>query len=90
MDVRTMARALGRRGGLSRACRLSADDRRRIAALGGQARSQSLTVARRIADNFRYLAAVRDLQGGSHAIRRVRSSRGPLPGIYPRGPRHGR
>jgi hypothetical protein len=90
MDARDMARALGRRGGLSWARRLSAHDGRRIAALGGQARSQSLTVARRIAENFEYLAAIRDLRGESPTVARVRTCRTPLPGIYPDGHRRGR
>jgi hypothetical protein len=82
METRDVARALGRRGGLARARRLSADDRRRIASLGGRARSRSLLITRRIADNFRYLASVRELQGGRPVIRRMRSCRGRLPGIY--------
>jgi hypothetical protein len=85
MDPARMARALGRRGGLARARRLTPEERRRIAALGGKARAESLRAARRIADNFRYEAAVRALRGNAPPIRRLKSFAGPLPGIYPDG-----
>jgi hypothetical protein len=83
MDVRKMAKLLGQRGGRARAARLSPAERRRIAALGGQARGQSLRVARRIAENFRYLAALHDLEGASPKVRRSSTVEGRLPGIYP-------
>ena len=57
-----MAEILGRRGGQERARRLSPADRQRVAALGGEARSRSLEIARRIADNFNYLGATEDLR----------------------------
>ena len=78
-----MARMMGRRGGRARARRLSAAARRSIASLGGPARRRSLAAARRIADNLRYAAAVRELRGGSPGILRMKSFRGPLPGLYP-------
>jgi hypothetical protein len=78
-----MARVLGRRGGRARARRLSAEARRNIASLGGQARRRSLLAARRIADNLRYAAAVQDLRGGPPRILRMKTFRGPLPGLYP-------
>lgn len=77
-----LARALGRRGGLSRARRLSASERTRIASMGGRARRESLQAARRIADNFRYLAAVIELHPAPR-VKRLRQFRGRLPGIYP-------
>jgi hypothetical protein len=83
MDVRKMAKVLGRRGGRARAARLPPAERRRIAALGGRARGQSLRVARRITENFRYLAALRDLQGAPPKVRRSSTVEGRLPGIYP-------
>jgi len=83
MDTREMARALGRRGGRARARRLSAEARRNIASLGGQARRRSLVAARRIADNLRYAAAVQELRGGSPEILRMTTFGGPLPGLYP-------
>ncbi|HYN40453.1 MAG TPA: hypothetical protein VE129_01650 [Thermoanaerobaculia bacterium] len=48
MNVGAAARAMGRRGGRARAQRLSAERRRQIASLGGQARHRSLLVTRRI------------------------------------------
>ncbi|MCC7043165.1 MAG: hypothetical protein IT183_04845 [Acidobacteria bacterium] len=80
MNLRDMARMLGARGGRSRAARLSAGERARIAAMGGHARRDSLEVARRIEDNLRYLEAARALRGPQPRIRRVRTCAGPLPG----------
>lgn len=82
MTARQIAQALGRRGGLMRARRLSAKDRRRIASLGGKARSASLQAARRVAANFRY-AALLDLRGAAAGVTRLDSFEGRLPGIYP-------
>jgi hypothetical protein len=77
-----MAKAMGRRGGLARAKRLSAERRRHIASLGGRARHRSLLVERRILDNLRYLAAVLELQGGSRKVLRTSTHSGRLPGLY--------
>ena len=85
MNASDMARALGRKGGRARGQRLSAAERKRIASLGGKARRQSLQATGRIADNFRYAAALGDLRGQSTRIRRVTTFAGPLPGIYPAG-----
>jgi hypothetical protein len=82
MNPRDMARALGRRGGRARARNTTADDRRRIAALGGAARRRSLELARRHADNFIYAAMVLELQPPP-PVERMRTFAGPLPGIYP-------
>lgn len=81
MDVTQVARLLGRRGGEARAARLSLEERRRIAALGGHARRQSLELARRVAENLRYAQAVTAMRGGAEVIR-VKRCAGPLPGIY--------
>jgi hypothetical protein len=78
-----MARAMGRRGGLARASRLSAERRRQIASLGGRARHLSSLAARRIALNFRYVAAVLELRGGKARVRRMKTFKGRLPGLYP-------
>jgi hypothetical protein len=83
MDVRAVARAMGRRGGQARARRLSAERRREIASLGGRARHRSLLVARRIADNLLYAAAALELQGGRPELLRMRTFTGRLPGLYP-------
>ena len=85
MNASAMAKALGRRGGRARGERLSAADKKRIASLGGKARFQSLQAARRIADNFRYVAVLGDLRGRPTTVRRLRAFAGPLPGIYPAG-----
>ena len=69
-----------------RAMRLSAPERRRIASLGGRARSTSLQAARRIAANFRYAALLDDLRGQSTHVARQSVFAGRLPGIYPSKP----
>jgi hypothetical protein len=81
MNASEMARALGRRGGQARGKRLSAEEKKRIASMGGNARLQSLQAARRIADNFRYAAVVGNLRGRPTTVRRLRTFAGPLPGI---------
>lgn len=83
MRALEMARRLGKRGGIARARRLSAERRREIASLGGKARRHSLLAAERITANFRYLAAVLALQGGPPKVKRMKTFSGPLPGIYP-------
>lgn len=82
-ETRKIAQALGRRGGQARARRLSAADRQRIAALGGAARRRSLEVARRIVENFSYVEAMQALGGRTPKPARVRTCKGPLPGLYP-------
>jgi len=82
-NTRANAEALGRLGGQARGRRLSASDRRRIAALGGAARGRSLEVARRIAENFAYLNAMRSLGERRSRPARVKTCKGPLPGLYP-------
>ena len=82
MKTSDMAKALGSRGGRARAKRLSAEERRRIASLGGHARRRSLEAARNIIDNLRWAAIVREFQGGQPPIRRMKQFKGPLPGIY--------
>jgi hypothetical protein len=78
-----MARLLGQRGGQARAARLSADDRRRIASLGGESRRRSLQAVRRITDNLQYAAAAVELRGRPRGVTRMKTFKGPLPGIYP-------
>ena len=84
MDVRAMARAMGRRGGRARASRLSPERRRQIASLGGQARQRSLLAARRLVDNLLYAAAVEELHGEAPEVQRMKSFNGRLPGLYER------
>lgn len=80
--VSTIAKKLGRLGGLARAKRLSADQKRIIASRGGKARAESLLAARRIQENFDYLDAVLALQGKNVTIKSVSNYTGPLPGHY--------
>ncbi|MEX2270384.1 MAG: hypothetical protein WD690_02865 [Vicinamibacterales bacterium] len=82
MDTRKMAQALGRRGGRARARNLTPDERRHIAALGGDARRRSLEAARRLAANFLYAAMVRELRPPP-TVERMKSFSGRLPGLYP-------
>lgn len=83
MTPSELAAALGQRGGRARAARLSPHRKRQIAAAGAAARRESLAAAKRIAVNFRYAAAVRELAGTRQRVQRVSTCRGPLPGIYP-------
>lgn len=80
--VSAIAKSLGRLGGLARAKRLSADHKKKIASRGGKARAESLLAARRIRENFDYLAAVQTLQGKAAPIKSVSNYTGPLPGHY--------
>jgi hypothetical protein len=84
VNTQQIARVLGRRGGQSRARRLTADERRRIASLGGHARRQSLEAAQRVIANLNYLEMVLELQGGYPAITTMKTFTGTLPGIYAR------
>jgi hypothetical protein len=83
MNASKAAAALGRRGGIARARRLSAVERRRIASLGGLARRRSLEAARRIQRNLEYAAVVVVLGGHVRQVKRVDRVTGRLPGIYP-------
>jgi hypothetical protein len=83
MTSRQMAQRLGRRGGRRRAQRLSAEERQRIASLGGKARSLSLQLAQRIDDNLQYAALTAELRRPTRAVIRLTTFEGPLPGIYP-------
>ena len=84
MNPSAAARALGRKGGVARAGRLSAAEKKRIARLGATARIHSLQAERRLADNFLYAAIVAQLQRHP-AVRRLNAFAGPLPSI--RSPR---
>jgi hypothetical protein len=79
MTVSEIARTLGRRGGRARAARLSIDERRRIAALGGKARRDALTATNRVVANLRYAAAMRGLQKAM-PVERLSRFDGRLPG----------
>jgi hypothetical protein len=81
MDISTMARALGSKGGKARAQRLAPAERQRIATLGGRARALSIHAVRRVAENFRYVEAM-DALRPRPAVIRMRDFTGPLPGIH--------
>lgn len=82
MSIRDIAKALGRLGGRARAKRLSPEHKSQIASLGGRARSHSLKAERRIAENFRYVAALRGLAPKPNKAERVKNTKSRLPGIY--------
>jgi hypothetical protein len=82
MNAHEIARVLGRRGGRMRARRLSQEEKKRIASMGGRARVDSLRAARRVADNLRYAAVLLELRP-SPDVTRLRTFTGQLPGIYP-------
>lgn len=87
MTYRDAAKLMGSRGGRARARRLSPERRRSIASLGGAARRESLTAARRIADNFAYVEAVVALYGGPSPVERTSEFDGPLPALRRNEPR---
>ena len=80
MTKRQMAQELGRRGGCARARRLSVERKQRIASLGGTARAASFAIARRVEQNLRYAAAIRELQ--PVVVTREKAFSGRLPGVY--------
>jgi hypothetical protein len=58
MSIGSIARALGRRGGLARARKLSPERRMEIASQGGRSKALSRHASRRIRENFEYLKRV--------------------------------
>ena len=68
--LQEMARELGRRGGLSRAARLTPERRRQIASLGGMAKALSREAVGRILSNYQYLEDVEILR--ANAVRESR------------------
>ena len=81
MQISGMARTLGRRGGLSRAQRLSIRRLTEIARLGAHARGESLRLARAIRTNFDYVMAIDELRP-PRPVRSETRCRRRLPGIY--------
>ncbi len=81
MTITHFAKALGRRGGLERARRLSAEKKKEIASLGGRTRSESNATIKKIEENFRYLETIRQMTP-LPKVRSSRSTRKKLPGIY--------
>ena len=62
MGLSSIARALGRRGGVARARKLSPERRREIASQGGRSKALSRHASRRIRENFEYLKRVSALR----------------------------
>jgi hypothetical protein len=85
MTTSEIARSLGRRGGQARSARMSAAEKRRIAAIGAAARVRSLRMARHVEANFGYVTAIRSLSGRHTRVERLRVCHDRLPGLY----RHG-
>jgi hypothetical protein len=81
MDFSGIARALGRRGGLSRARRLSGRRRADIARMGAAARSESFRLAEAIRTNFDYVSAIDRLRPPEQ-VRSEPTCNRRLPGIY--------
>ena len=81
MEFAEIARTLGRRGGLSRARRLSKQRLEDIARTGARARGESLRLARAIRTNFDYVRAIHELHPPA-VVRSETHCRRRLPGIY--------
>jgi hypothetical protein len=84
VNTSSIARLLGRRGGLARGRRLSVEARRNIASAGGRARRESIEAARRIVTNLRYAETVRRLRRDPSRVVSRATATAPLPGLYPR------
>jgi hypothetical protein len=82
MNAHEAARALGRHGGLKRAERLTSERKSKIASLGGKARARSFAIAKRLRENFDYVAAILELSGPLRTTDRLKSCHERLPGIY--------
>jgi hypothetical protein len=83
VKARQMATTVGRRGGHARGKRVTAADRSRVAALAGRARQRAPDAARRIIDTLEYAAAVRELRTRTREVKRMKTIKGRLPGVYP-------
>lgn len=81
MNTRQIAKALGRKGGLARAKKLSAEQRRKIAALGGEVKALSNKANDRIESNFRFARTMKLLRK-TPAVISVSRINNPLPEIY--------
>jgi hypothetical protein len=80
-SVSSIAKALGKRGGQARAKRLSAERKKAIAAQGGRSRAESLQLKRCIEENFKYVAAIQELQGGPVKVKHVKTWKHRLPSL---------
>ncbi len=62
MNRTAIARALGRLGGRARAKKLSSEQKKKIASMGGRVKAMARHAEQRVEDNFRYLQAVEALR----------------------------
>lgn len=81
MNISQIAKTLGRKGGLARAKKLSAEQRKKIAARGGYVKSISAKAERRILDNLLWLDTLRELRKAP-PVKSVSRISYKLPGIY--------
>lgn len=81
MNINQIAKALGRKGGLARAKKLSAEQRRKISTRGGQIKAISAKAEQRILDNLLWLETLRELRK-VNPVKSVSRVRNKLPGIY--------
>jgi len=68
--MKSIAQALGRRGGLARARKLSPERRKEIASQGGRSKALSRHASRRVRENFESLDRI-------NALRRIAFPHGP-------------
>jgi hypothetical protein len=80
MNRSALARELGRLGGLTRARRLTALERSRIAAVGGEAKHASRLAEQRIVENMGYVRAMLELRP-EPPVKRRRTCAHPLPDL---------
>lgn len=81
MKYSSIAKELGRRGGLKRAKNLSAVRKKEIAQMGAKARAESILISERIRSNFAHLAFIQALNP-SPPVESVSTCDEKLPGIY--------
>jgi general stress protein YciG len=80
MNIKDIAKELGRRGGKARAKKLSPARRKEIASKGGRSKSFSRKAIQRIEDNFRYLEIIHGLRKPPK-VKRVSRVNHPLPDL---------
>lgn len=81
-NLSEIAKLLGRQGGKARAKKLTQNQRSSIASKGAQARKESLLLKKRIISNFKFLQAIQELQPRQKTVKRLKTCRHKLPGIY--------
>lgn len=82
MNLANIAKKMGSLGGKARAKRLSSPAKKAIASLGGLARAQSILVAKRIEQNFAYVAAMNEMKLKPIEVKQLNTCNHRLPGIY--------